>query len=106
MLTTTKPAAALLGQAQSNNTQTIPARWDARIRKESGPATTLGLRVSFDKTEAVVAAAVTCTVPAERVGFHGYGMMLAEIGLPPGADVDRASLDPRRQGVWLGHQSV
>jgi hypothetical protein len=61
--------------------------------KESGPAATLGLRVSFDKTEAVLAAAVTCTVAAERVGFHGYGMMLAEIGLPPGADVDRASLD-------------
>ena len=26
-------------------------------------------------------------------GYNGYGMMLAEIGLPPGADVDRASLD-------------
>ena len=25
--------------------------------------------------------------------FSGYGMMLAEIGLPPGADVDRASLE-------------
>jgi hypothetical protein len=30
---------------------------------------------------------------AERVGFRGYGMMLAEIGLPPGAEVDRASLE-------------
>ena len=32
-------------------------------------------------------------VHAERVGFRGYGMMLAEVGLPPGADVDRPSLD-------------
>lgn len=35
---------------------------------------------------------VTCTVQAERIGFKGYGMMLAEIGLPPGADVDRAAI--------------
>jgi len=27
-----------------------------------------------------------------RFGSHGYGMLLAEVGLPPGADVDRASL--------------
>src|ERR1700675_3691247 len=30
--------------------------------------------------------------------FSGYGMMLAEIGLPPGADVDRASLDAAMKG--------
>ena len=36
---------------------------------------------------------VTCRVKAERIGFRGYGMLLAEIGLPPGADVDRASLE-------------
>jgi A-macroglobulin receptor binding domain len=36
---------------------------------------------------------ITCHVKAERIGFRGYGMLLAEIGLPPGADVDRASLE-------------
>ena len=36
---------------------------------------------------------VTCSVSAERVGHAGYGMLLAEVGLPPGADVDRASLE-------------
>nr|MBA2734813.1 hypothetical protein [Acidobacteriota bacterium] len=36
---------------------------------------------------------ITCKVVAERIGFRGYGMLLAEIGLPPGADVDRASLE-------------
>jgi hypothetical protein len=45
----------------------------------------LRLNVSYDHNE--------CTVNAERVGFRGYGMMLAEIGLPPGAEVDRASLE-------------
>jgi hypothetical protein len=32
-------------------------------------------------------------VHAERVGFRGYGMMLAEVGIPPGAEVDRESLE-------------
>jgi hypothetical protein len=53
----------------------------------------LRLKVSYDKTELKAGDEVTCRVEAERVGFRGYGMMLAEIGLPPGADVDRASLD-------------
>ncbi len=53
----------------------------------------LRLRVSFDKTEAKIGDEIKCAVEAERVGFRGYGMMLAEIGLPPGADVDRASLE-------------
>jgi hypothetical protein len=51
------------------------------------------LAVNYDKPQTVVNQDITCTVEAERVGFKGYGMLLAEIGLPPGADVDRASLD-------------
>jgi hypothetical protein len=53
----------------------------------------LRLAVSFDKTRAAVGEEVTCHVEAERIGHRGYGMLLAEIGLPPGADVDRASLE-------------
>jgi hypothetical protein len=56
-------------------------------------AGSLHLRVSFDKSETKIGDEVTCSVEAERVGFRGYGMMLAEIGLPPGADADRASLE-------------
>jgi A-macroglobulin TED domain/Alpha-2-macroglobulin family/Carboxypeptidase regulatory-like domain/MG2 domain/A-macroglobulin receptor binding domain/Macroglobulin domain MG3/Alpha-2-macroglobulin bait region domain len=54
-----------------------------------------GLRLvaKFDKTEGKVNDRITCHVEAERVGFSGYGMMLAEIGLPPGAEVDRSSLE-------------
>jgi uncharacterized protein YfaS (alpha-2-macroglobulin family) len=67
-------------------------RWDEaeRPRETNQP---LRLKVAFDKTELKTGDEVSCRVEAERVGFHGYGMMLAEIGLPPGADVDRASLD-------------
>ena len=52
----------------------------------------LRLVAKFDKTESKTSDEITCHVEAERVGFRGYGMMLAEIGLPPGADVDRSSL--------------
>lgn len=43
---------------------------------------------------------VTCSVDAERVGFKGYGMLLAEIGTPPGADVSRESLEAAMQNDW------
>lgn len=56
-------------------------------------ASALRLVARFDTTEARVGDSITCHVEAERIGFSGYGMMLAEIGLPPGADVDRASLE-------------
>jgi hypothetical protein len=45
-----------------------------------------------EASNARVGQAITCTVSARRFGSQGYGMMLAEVGLPPGADVDRASL--------------
>ena len=61
--------------------------------RNSASAGALRLQVRFDKTEARVGDEISCTVEAERVGSRGYGMLLAEIGLPPGADVDRASLD-------------
>ena len=59
-----------------------------------------GLRLvtRFDKTEGNVSDQINCHVEAERIGSRGYGMMLAEIGLPPGADVDRASLDSAMKG--------
>ncbi len=53
----------------------------------------LQLSVHFDKQSANVGEIVQCSVDAERIGFHGYGMLLAEIGLPPGAEVDRSSLE-------------
>jgi hypothetical protein len=56
-------------------------------------ASALALSIDFDKTQMNATDEVACRVKAERVGHSGYGMMLAEIGLPPGADVDRASLE-------------
>ena len=59
----------------------------------SGDAESLRYSVKFDRSTASTSDVIRCTVHAERVGFRGYGMMLAEVGLPPGADVDGASLD-------------
>ena len=59
----------------------------------SGDAESVRYDVKFDRTSATVGDSIRCTVHAERVGFRGYGMVLAEVGVPPGAEVDRASLD-------------
>jgi Large extracellular alpha-helical protein len=53
-----------------------------------------------DKSEAKIMETVNCTVEAERIGFKGYGMLLAEIGLPPGADVSRESLEKAFEKDW------
>jgi len=45
-----------------------------------------------DAANARIGQAINCTVRARHFGSESYGMMLAEVGLPPGADVDRASL--------------
>src|ERR1700752_1307064 len=68
-------------------------------RKRSGDSESLLLETSFDKQEAHVMDEVTCSVKAERIGFKGYGMMLAEIGLLPGVDVDRESLETAMHGA-------
>jgi hypothetical protein len=68
----------------------------------------LRLGVAFDKTTARVGEEVSCHVEAERIGHRGYGMLLAEVGLPPGADVDRASLERamRSTGWDFSHYDV
>jgi hypothetical protein len=43
---------------------------------------------------------INCSVETERVGFRGYGMLLAEIGIPPGADVSRESLENALESDW------
>jgi hypothetical protein len=64
-------------------------RWPSAPPDQSG-----GLRFAVNHDHLAVRRgdAVTVTASVERVGFRGYGMMIAEIGLPPGADVDRVSL--------------
>lgn len=69
-----------------------PAAANSNLHQDAKVSGALQLSVHFDKQSANVGEIVQCTVDAERIGFRGYGMMLAEIGLPPGAEVDRSSL--------------
>jgi hypothetical protein len=66
---------------------------ESRAVTSPGKPDGLRLRVEFDRTDAPSGADLRCTAEAERIGSRGYGMMIAEIGTPPGADVDRRSLD-------------
>lgn len=59
------------------------------------------LDVAFDKTAARIGEVITCNVEMRRKTYTGHGMVLTEIGLPPGADVDRSTLDSARsKGVF------
>jgi A-macroglobulin TED domain/Alpha-2-macroglobulin family/Carboxypeptidase regulatory-like domain/MG2 domain/A-macroglobulin receptor binding domain/Macroglobulin domain MG3 len=73
-----------------------------------GNSDALRLAVKFDKTEARAGEDVQCSVDAERIGSSGWGMMIAEIGLPPGTDVDRKVLDDviTSSGWTISHYDV
>lgn len=50
------------------------------------------MRVNFSETEVRAGDPVQCTVTIRR-SMRSYGMYVAEVGLPPGAEVDRTSLE-------------
>lgn len=60
------------------------------------------LRLDYrcDRMSAAIMQDITCSVETERVGFRGYGMLLAEIGTPPGANVSRESLQEAMDADW------
>lgn len=82
----------------------------ARENVKASGNSALQLTVVYDRKELKVGESVAVSVKAERIGFVGYGMMIAEVGLPPGADVDRESLELARRNSgedwWPDIQSV
>jgi uncharacterized protein YfaS (alpha-2-macroglobulin family) len=97
--------------AQLVETHYEPWEQGALRRRENhrlSNSSALRLAVNYDKLEAEIGEEIVCDVTAERIGHQGYGMMLAEIGLPPGADVDRESLEraARESGWSLNHYDV
>ena len=96
--------------AQTVATYYVPWKQDGSVREitRTGESRALRLSVKFDKADATVGDSIRCSVQAERIGHYGYGMLLAEIGLPPGADVDRASLDKtiEESGWDVSHYDV
>ncbi len=67
--------------------------WEKAAVTPRADADALRLAVTYDRLQAATGDSIHCRVKAERFGHRGYGMMVAEVGLPPGAEVDRASLD-------------
>ena len=58
------------------------------------PPEDLFFKVSCNPKDGMnVGRPVDCAVEAGRRRFRGYGMLIAEVGLPPGAEVDRESLE-------------
>ncbi len=72
----------------------------------TGESSGLQMSVRFSKAEAQSGDEIVCHVASERVGFRGYGMMIAEIGLPPGAEVDRGSLDTAQKNWSINRYEV
>lgn len=90
------------GQSSAASAQVVSNYWipwshssSSNVQPEDSAA--IRLDVKFDKTEVRVMEEISCNVKAERIGHRGYGMLLAEIGLPPGTDVDRPSLQKAMQ---------
>jgi len=73
--------------------------WEAESAVRRIGRRPLSFTVDFQQTAAKVGEAVTCHVRAGRCpdgsgeDCHSWGMLVGEIGLPPGAEVDRVSLD-------------
>jgi hypothetical protein len=91
-------------QAQLSISYYVP--W---TKQPAGPASSaIQLSVAFDRTSAKPGESVTCRVKAQRLGSRTYGMLLAEIGLPPGVDVDRHSLENamEKSGWTLNHFDI
>jgi hypothetical protein len=72
---------------------------DSAEAVEESDSRSLRLNVQYDRIEASVGDTIRCRVQAERSRFRGYGMMLAEVGLPPGAEIDRNSLEQAAKNV-------
>ncbi len=73
-----------------------------RVSKGVNTTQSRQLRLDYkcDSQTAKIMQEISCNVETERIGFKGYGMLLAEIGIPPGADVSRESLQAAMDADW------
>jgi hypothetical protein len=86
--------------AQAITSYYVPWNYSSAALGENvqrGETRALRLNVHYGQTAPKVNEPVHCEVQVERIGFVGYGMMVAEIGLPPGSEVDRQSLQDSGQ---------
>jgi hypothetical protein len=87
----TRPRGLPVASVQAVANYYVPWSSDSQPANDSAKSE-VRLQVKFDKTDAKINEEITCRVEAARRGARSWGMMLAEIGIPPGAEVDRSSL--------------
>ncbi|HWY67559.1 MAG TPA: alpha-2-macroglobulin family protein [Terriglobales bacterium] len=79
--------------AQAISEYYIPWRdRDAREKSQPGKESGLQFGTHCNLSNLQVGAETQCFVSVKRFGASRWGMLLAEVGLPPGAEVERASL--------------
>jgi len=84
---------AALASAEATASFYVPWKGDAVTTKtQTGRDAGLDFSYSCAAGGAMVGKAMECSVAARRFGSQSCGMMLAEVGLPPGAEVDRTAL--------------
>ncbi len=86
--------------------QTVASYYVPWSEAKTSSKSDLRLHVKYDKTEAKINDEITCSVKVERVNTHGDGMMLAEIGIPPGAEVDRSTLQTAKEDWAISQYDV
>jgi len=70
----------------------LRASWYAPWGAAKASSPSLALDVTYGAKRASTNELVRCDVKVSRPVLRGYGMMIAEVGLPPGAEVDRGAL--------------
>jgi hypothetical protein len=84
-----------LASAEASASYYVPwTKTAAPAQAKTQTGTDYGLDFGYNcaADHANVGQPIDCAVDLRRFGSNSYGMLLAEVGLPPGADVDRASL--------------
>src|SRR5581483_4568528 len=82
------------GGGQSMAVQVVESHYIPWSKSERiGTYKDLRMSVKIDKDIANSGETINYSVEVERMAFRGYGMMMAEVGLLPGCEVDRASLE-------------
>jgi uncharacterized protein YfaS (alpha-2-macroglobulin family) len=95
-----------VGSAKFTQAQIVTTFYNAWKDAAQEESRYFDLSVNFDRTEAKIGDEINCSVVIARKNYSRYGMLLAEIGIPPGADVDRNSLEKLKNEAGISRYDV
>lgn len=99
-------SSSLFASAQISTAFYVP--WAQQKNPGVRAGTDYGLEFNYhcQTAKASVGNPIPCEVQEKRFGASGYGMLLAEVGLPPGAEVDREQLAHLQAGGAIGRYEI